>query len=112
MRAWMGLSAQTQAVDARTRAVGARQHRTLTPTLTLPPCQPHPQANYGKEDAAAVAAVKGVYRDLELEAVFRRQGVERVEAWGFVSQGLNVEANAECCVGRDGAAQARPRAVE
>ena len=80
----MGLSAQAQEVGARTRAVGARQHRTLTPTLTLPPCQPHPQANYGKEDAAAVAAVKGVYRDLELEAVFRRQGVERVEALGFL----------------------------
>lgn len=39
--------------------------------LPLPPPSP-PQDNYGKSDEAAVAAVKGVYVELGLEAKFKQ----------------------------------------
>ena len=39
--------------------------------LPLPPPPPPLQANYGKDDEAAVQRVKAVYRELQLEELFK-----------------------------------------
>lgn len=50
--------------------------------MCLMPCSPHPvpQASYGQDDEAAVQRVKEVYRQLDLEGLFRRVGWQHLPA--------------------------------
>jgi hypothetical protein len=47
------------------------EHAGFLPTSPLPLPMPALQANYGKDDEEAVQRVKEVYRQLELEALFK-----------------------------------------